>query len=213
MALNKTRLLIFIVFSLLAMTVSAQVHQTDQIEVELVSETVNVVPGQTTWLAIRLDPIDHWHTYWKFGGDSGEATRAVDWQLPAGASVGQIQWPIPEWTPFLGSDLVTFTYEREVFLPMALTVPEDFDADVLQASTRIEWQVCDEICIPGEADFAISLPVSSTLEADSRWVGAFAETRSLLPTPEGQHELVAEFNDLDGKVNVMIAGEEALFTD
>ena len=84
MALNKIRLLIFIVFSLLAMFVSAQVHQTDQIEVELVSETINVVPGQTTWLAIRLDPIDHWHTYWKFGGDSGEATRAVDWQLPAG---------------------------------------------------------------------------------------------------------------------------------
>lgn len=213
MALNKTKLLIFIAFSFFAMTVGAQVHQTDQIEVELVSETVNVVPGQTTWLAIRLDPIEHWHTYWKFGGDSGEAARAVDWQLPAGAAVGQIQWPIPEWTPFLGSDLVTFTYEREVFLPMALTVPEDFDAEVFQASTRIEWQVCDEICIPGEADFAISLPVSSTLEADPRWVGAFAETRSLLPTPEGQHELVAEFNDHDGKVNVMIAGEEALFTD
>jgi len=27
---------------------------------------------------------------------------------------------------------VTFTYEREVFLPMALTVPEDFDAEVFQ---------------------------------------------------------------------------------
>ena len=73
--------------------------------------------------------------------------RAADWQLPAGSAVGQIRWPIPEWTPFLGSDLVTFTYEREVFLPMALTVPEDFDAEVFQASTRIEWQVCDEICI------------------------------------------------------------------
>ena len=111
MALNKTKLLIFIVSSLFAMAANAQVYQTDQIEVELVSETLNVVPGQTTWLAIRLNPIEQWHTYWKFGGDSGEATRAVDWQLPAGAEVGQIQWPIPEWTPFLGSDLVTFTYE------------------------------------------------------------------------------------------------------
>ena len=213
MALKNTKLLILIVFSCFSMAVSAQVYQTDQIEVELVSETVNVVPGQTTWLAIRLNPIEHWHTYWKFGGDSGEATRAVDWQLPAGTEVGQIQWPIPEWTPFLGSDLVTFTYEREVFLPMALTVPENFDADVFQASTRIEWQVCDEICIPGEADFAISLPVGSILEADSRLVEAFAETRSLLPTPEGQHDLIAEFNDHDGKVNVMIAGGEALFLD
>ena len=101
MALNKIKLLIFIAFSFFAMTVGAQVHQTDQIEVELVSETVNVVPGQTTWLAIRLDPIEHWHTYWKFGGDSGEATRAVDWQLPAGSAVGRSSGRFPSGPPFL----------------------------------------------------------------------------------------------------------------
>ena len=213
MSLEKIRLLIFVASTLFAVTGNARVHRTDQIEVELISETTNVVPGQTTWLAIRLDPIEHWHTYWKFGGDSGEATRAIDWHLPAGTEVGQIQWPIPEWTPFPGSDLVTFTYEREVFLPIALTVPRDFDAGALNASTRIEWQVCDEICIPGGANFSISLPVGSTLEADSRWAEAFAETRNMLPTPLDQHGIVAEFNDHDGKLNVMIASEEALFAN
>ena len=37
------------------------------IEVELLSETTNIVPGETTWLALRLDPAEHWHTYWKMG--------------------------------------------------------------------------------------------------------------------------------------------------
>ena len=189
-----------------------QVHSTDQIEVELISEATHVVPGETTWLAIRLDPIDHWHTYWKFGGDSGEATRAIDWNLPAGASVGDIVWPIPDWTPFLGSELVTFTYEREVFLPMALTIPSDFSGDRFDLSTTIEWQVCEEICIPGDAQFSLSLPVAESTQIDERWVAGFAETRALTPVPIDQHDLVAQFNDHDGKINVMVRGNEEEFS-
>lgn len=190
----------------------AQVHSTDQIEVELVSETTQVVPGETTWLAIRLDPIEHWHTYWKFGGDSGEATRAIDWNLPTGATVGDIVWPIPDWTPFLGSELVTFTYEREVFLPMALTVPAEFDGDRFNLSTTIEWQVCEEICIPGDAQFSLSLPVGDSLENDPRWIADFAETRAMTPVAIDEHDLLAQFNDHDGKVNVMVRGDEEEFS-
>lgn len=207
---NLQILLGLMLFSGLA---SGQVHKTDQIEVELVSETTNVVPGQNFWLAIRLDPIEHWHTYWKFGGDSGEATQASDWQLPAGATVGDIVWPIPEWAPFLGSELVTFNYEGEVFLPMQVSVPADFSADSFDLSTHIDWQVCDEICIPGEADFSLSLPVADTLSIDSRWEQAFADTRAHTPVPVDEHELRARFNDQDGKINVMVAAPDALFAD
>lgn len=204
MAKNLAKALIFLVSFLVAPALMAQLHSTDQIEVELVAETTGVVPGETTWLAIRLDPIEHWHTYWKFGGDSGEATRAVDWQLPAGVSVGDIVWPIPDWTPFLGSELVTFTYEREVYLPMPLTVPADFNGDRLDISTTIEWQVCEEICIPGEADFALSLPVSDDVQLDERWQAGFAEARALTPVPLDEHNLLTQFNDHDGKINVMV---------
>ena len=185
----------------------ARIHTTEQIEVELVAETTSVVPGETTWLAIRLDPIERWHTYWKFGGDSGEATRATNWQLPPGTSVGEIVWPIPDWTPFPGSELVTFTYEREVFLPIPLTVPADFKADRLDLSTTIEWQVCEEICIPGTAEFALSLPVSDVAEPDPRWQDAFAMTRAMTPLPVEEHALLARFNDFDGKINVLVQGE------
>ena len=95
MRIKLHNFLILLGFILVAGGAQAQMYKTDQIEVELVSETHNVVPGETLWLAIRLDPIEHWHTYWKFGGDSGEATEANEWQLPAGASVGDIVWPIP----------------------------------------------------------------------------------------------------------------------
>jgi len=207
------KLLILLCFSALSMTVSGNVHKTDQIEVELISETATVVPGETFWLAIRLDPIEHWHTYWKFGGDSGEATEATDWQLPAGVSVGDIVWPIPEWTPFLGSELVTFTYEREVLLPMPVSVPADFAGEQLDIATHISWQVCEEICIPGEADFSLTLPVSATASPDPQWQQAFAETRARTPVPASEHNLTTAFNDHDGKINVMVTASDALFAD
>ena len=194
----------------------AQVHSTEQIEVELVAETTTVVPGETLWLGIRLDPIENWHTYWKFGGDSGEATSTSDWQLPAGMAeddIGEIVWPIPEWTPFLDSGLVTFTYGHEVYLPLPVAIPADFAAASFTAETTIDWQVCEVICIPGSARFSISLPVAEALEPDARWREGFAESRANTPVPLGAHDLAARFNRHDGKVNVMVAAPDARFAD
>ena len=194
----------------------AQVHSTEQIEVELVAETTTVVPGETLWLGIRLDPIENWHTYWKFGGDSGEATSAGDWRLPAGVSqdsVGEIVWPIPEWTPFLDSGLVTFTYGHEVFLPLPVAIPADFSGDVFAAETTIDWQVCEVICIPGSARFGVSLPVADAPAIDERWREGFAAARANTPAPLGEHDLVARFNRHDGKVNVMVQAGDARFAE
>ena len=203
--------LISLVLLIFSASIFGQVHKTDQIEVELVSETTNVVPGETLWLAIRLDPIDHWHTYWKFGGDSGQATEASKWELPSGAIVGDIVWPTPEWTPFLGSELVTFTYEREVFLPIPIEIPADFTGSTFNLSTQIDWQVCEEICIPGDATFLLSLPVGSTAEIDSALVADFADTRAMTPVPLGAHNLSANFNALGGNINVMVETADGLF--
>ena len=199
------KLLINLILFGLASTGYGQVHKTDQIEVELISETTNVVAGETLWLGIRLDPADHWHTYWKFGGDSGVATFTSDWEIADGAEIGDIVWPIPEWTPFLGSELVTFTYEREVILPIPVTIPSDFEGASFDLRTKIDWQVCEEICIPGDAEFSLSLPVASSLEIDERWVASFMDTRDLTPAAIDQHNLLSQFNAHDDKVNVMVS--------
>ena len=205
--------LLLIVLSLISFSALGQVHRTDQIEVELLSETTNVVPGETLWLAIRLKPIEHWHTYWKFGGDSGEATSTSEWRLPSGASAGDIEWPIPEWTPFPGSDLVTFTYEREVYLQLPITIPADYADSSFNLATQIDWQVCDEICIPGAAEFSLTLPVASQLTADPRWVDGFAEARANTPLKRDEHELAATFNAHGGRINVMVQAPDARFVD
>lgn len=206
-----TKSLISLSLLVFSASIFGQVHKTDQIEVELVSETTNVVPGETLWLAIRLDPIDHWHTYWKFGGDSGQATEASNWELPEGTTVGDIVWPTPEWTPFLGSELVTFTYEREVLLPIPVVIPADYTGSTLNISTQIDWQVCEEICIPGGATFSLSLPVGSVAEIDRALAADFADTRAMTPVPLGAHNLRANFNALGGNVNIMVEAADGLF--
>ena len=52
MVVNFNKLLIFLGFFALAAVSSGQTHKTDQIEVDLVSETTTVVPGETFWLGM-----------------------------------------------------------------------------------------------------------------------------------------------------------------
>src|SRR4051794_25705450 len=54
-----------------------------------------VRPGETITAALRLDSEPGWHIYWRNPGDAGIAT-SIEWTLPPGITVGQIQWPAPE---------------------------------------------------------------------------------------------------------------------
>lgn len=47
---------------------------TEQVAVRLISEAVNVAPGQTVYLGLEQKIIPHWHTDWKNPGDSGTST-------------------------------------------------------------------------------------------------------------------------------------------
>jgi DsbC/DsbD-like thiol-disulfide interchange protein len=163
---------------LLAVAAQANVYHGEEMDVELVSESANVVPGETLWVAVRLDPTEGWHTYSKWPGDSGDATFIHDWQLPEGATAGEIHWPLPEWLPFPGTDLVTFSYKDEVFLPVPIDVPSDISGDTFRVATHVEWQVCDLICLIGDAVVELELPVAgNTLEPHPQWAEAFARTR------------------------------------
>ena len=48
---------------------------TGHIEVELVAQEAGVVPGGTTWLAVRQKIDEGWHTYWRNAGDAGAAEK------------------------------------------------------------------------------------------------------------------------------------------
>ena len=182
-----------------------------QLGLKLLAETTNIVPGETTWLGLRLDPAEHWHTYWKMGGDSGEPTSLNEWSAPEGSQIGEIQWPAPHWLPFYDTDLVNFGYEEETLHPIAVTIPADYEGESVEISTLAYWNVCDQICIPGEQRLSITLPVSDVAELDAGVSELFADARSKLP--ETDHSIQSLIAIAGERVSLGFEAQEAIFAD
>lgn len=159
--------------------VAAQaVFQSEQSRAELIAERTAVAPGESIWIALRLDIIPGWHTYWRTPGDSGLPAE-IRWTLPDGVTVGDIQWPTPERIPY--GDLMNFGYHDTVLLPMELRAAETAALGEIALQADASWLVCADICIPQDASFSIPLNVGSG-GVETPAVTAIAATRAALPT-------------------------------
>jgi DsbC/DsbD-like thiol-disulfide interchange protein len=150
----------------------------EHVNLSLLSAHTALVPGKTSWLALRLQHEPHWHTYWINPGDSGLPTKLA-WQLPPGYSAGDIAWPAPQRIDV--GELQNFGYEGDVLLPIPLDVPTDARPETTaHIVAQVKYLVCREECIPGKADLTIDLPVASAAGAASKQVEA---ARAQLPQP------------------------------
>jgi DsbC/DsbD-like thiol-disulfide interchange protein/cytochrome c biogenesis protein CcdA len=151
----------------------ANVVRTDHVTAELVAERSAVQPGGSLQIGLRLQHIPKWHTYWRNPGDSGLPTT-IAWQLPAGASVGEIEWPAPKRLPI--GPLVNYGYEGELLLPMRFTAPADArPGSDLRLRTKADWLVCHDVCIPESATLELLLPVvaADTTPGTTAWTAPF----------------------------------------
>ncbi len=154
-------LLIAVFFGVVARPVVGQVLDGKTlVEAELIADTESVVPGQTFYVGLRLRMAPGWHTYWEYSGDAGIPT-SIAWQLPDGFGAGPIEWPIPTAKVEPG-DIEVFGYSSEVLLLVAIQPPPDLVVgSEVTIRGKASWLVCEAICIPGDAQLAITLPVTS----------------------------------------------------
>jgi thiol:disulfide interchange protein DsbD len=130
---------------------------TEQVKAQLVASVNAVHPGDEILVGVHQRIIPHWHTYWKNPGDSGMATT-IDYELPAGAKAGKIQWPTP--SRIVLGPVTSYGYSHEVTLLNKIKVPQDSVAgSEFPIKAKVEWLVCEEICIPQIVDLALALPV------------------------------------------------------
>jgi len=149
------------------------------VEAKLVADTESIVRGQPFTAGLLLKMAPGWHTYWQFAGDAGIPTE-VKWNLPAGWKAGPIQWPIPLKLDEPG-DIQIFGYHDEVLLMMQLMPSDKIATSSVHLAAAVNWLVCEKICIPGNADVQLDLPVgekSTPANAD-----LFAKYRAHLPQP------------------------------
>lgn len=187
----------------------AQLVVGEHVDAELVAEMTAVAPGQNIWVALRLDHMENWHTYWKNPGDAGRATE-INWNLPEGVTASDIIWPTPE-RFVLPADLIDFGYEDEIFLLTQLSVPANYQGDSLAVSANVQWLECEDICIPGGAVVNLSIPILTTEEItqNQTWAEGFAITRASLPTSDVAFS--STFSISDGALNILIQATEPIF--
>lgn len=179
--MNRNQLLFSIILSFCCciVTLSAETVRDQYVQVELISEYTSIQPLHVFTVALKLKHDEGWHTYWKNPGDAGLPTE-IDWALPDGFRAGEIQWPTPRQLPFQGG--INYGYEGTVLLLVDITAPENIIGDAVQIAARVNWLMCEDVCIPGEADLSLLLPVvPKSPEINVNEKESFKRTRQRLP--------------------------------
>src|SRR6266849_3547038 len=79
--------------------------------VELIAQKMAATPGAQLLLGVHFNLENDWHIYWINPGDSGQPP-SFHWQLPAGFSAGDVEWPHPD--RLSSSELVDYGYKDDV---------------------------------------------------------------------------------------------------
>jgi thiol:disulfide interchange protein DsbD len=148
------------------------------------AELATVTPGEAFTLALRIQMDPEWHCYWLNPGDAGMAA-SIKWQLPAGITVGELQYPAPHYIPT--PPLASYGYEGEVLLLMDATVdPSLKPGATLELKGRADWLVCKEVCLPARDEIALTVRVASEAEDNLEWAPGIAKARAALPRPASE---------------------------
>jgi len=155
-----TRLLALFLMLVASAPAVAQFGSTEpMVDAALVSDRSSVEPGETFHLALHQQITPGWHTYWRNPGDSGEPTR-LELSLPDGWRTGEMIWPAPH-SYDLGP-LTNYGYSAEVTLPVPVTAPDNAAEGPLTINAFATWLVCEDICIPEEAELTLTLDVGAS---------------------------------------------------
>jgi DsbC/DsbD-like thiol-disulfide interchange protein len=106
-------------------------------------------------IQIRLAP--NWKTYWRYPGDAGVPPR-FDFAGSENVKAITVLWPAPQLFTDEGVSLVG--YKGGVILPLRI-VPED-EHRAVAIRLKLEYGICEKLCIPAEAKIELVLRDSAT---------------------------------------------------
>ncbi len=142
-------------------------------------------PGDTVTAAVELTMDPDWHIYWSNPGDSGLPTE-IHWNLPAGISAQETQWPVPEkFTTKDKSQQVTYTHHERAVLLVPLKVPANAPSGEHDLAALVKWLECDVAsqCVPGSNMVRGTLLITNQAKLNSD-TNIFAEAQKRLPSKQ-----------------------------
>lgn len=153
---------------------------------KIVVDSYSMEISRSVPIGILIEIEKDWHIYWRNPGDSGMPT-AIDFELPDGVSISEIEWPAPKVFEF--DDLVSFGYEKQVLLVAEITIPQNFESNSVSITARIKSLVCKDICIPFNATVSKEIKLTNAFSAEEEIMKLFFQTRKNLPEIKNDFEL------------------------
>ncbi|WP_290652506.1 thioredoxin family protein [Aquisalimonas sp.] len=196
--------------ALLALTATAaQAERFERINVDLISDSDALAPGEPFWVGVHLRPDEGWGTYWRNPGAAGLAT-SIQWESSDKAHVGGTEWPLPDVIEAQG--VTSYGYYRDVLLLSRVVPDDDLEpGDTVSVGAEISWAVCSDICILGDGAFSLELPVAAAPAeaAEPPRRELFERTREQLPRqiPEWEQRVQVE----DQALELVLASPERDF--
>lgn len=165
-------------------------------------------PGRTTTLVFHQRLRTGWHVYWKNPGDSGLPLE-LDWRLPEGFAAGDALYPTPEHISL--GPLANYGHHGEPVFLLPVTAPATARiGDTVELSVKATWLICEDICVPEDGEFALSLPVTASPAIDHEAAALAESARAAAPQP---FEADAVFSVADGAVVLSMRAPDGPVTD
>ncbi len=152
---------LFLIAGLLCATSPA--HAQGKTKVRLLLSHQTAKPGETVMVGVEFKMQPRWHIYWRNPGESGIPPK-IEWALPKGVTVGEIQWPIPEKVLF--DTFRTYEYHGAAVLLVPFQIAADAAPGALELSAKISWLECEAegSCVPGKTELTATLTIGGNSE-------------------------------------------------
>ena len=135
----------------LTFAIDAKVAKTDHAEISIIGNNNIISEPGTVDLGYKFVFTPGWHTYWVNPGDSGGPPTFTS-TISNGWKINPNLWPGPQTIEY--PPLMTYGYENEVVFPFKLDIT---DLDDKETDINIKFLVCDDICVPEEANLKLIL--------------------------------------------------------
>ncbi len=176
--------------------------ETDQGRVRLISAAQGVAAEGRLDLGLQFQLEPGWKIYWRSPGDAGYPPR-LDWSESRNLADPALSWPVPKRFSLFG--LETFGYGDEVVLPIAARAVDPGQGVALAA--KVDFLVCEEICVPQEASLALTLPSGPAASSSH---GVLIETyRRLVPGQGAEAGLGLDSVGLTGSLEATVIEAQA----
>ena len=142
--------------------------------VRLIAGDAKSVPDTPLRAGIEIRVAPGWKTYWRYPGDSGVPPR-FDFAGSTNLKQATVLWPTPH--RFADGSGQSIGYSAGVLFPLRLQAQDSTKPVALRL--KIEYAICEKLCVPAEASVALELP----MEATSSTTEALAAAEARVPKP------------------------------